>query len=415
MESITLQYKGKKIGLRKIRDDLYEPKNSQILENALGTISTAPDSISVLLVVKTVEGLSELLNSIENKMENRKWAFWIADISKEDKSFDIIEHYGIYCSASIFAPLKMAQGYDPILAKSSLEKISSQYDYEFESQICITQECDSENIDLESFSFVCTKELMREGAVFIESVNLFYDLPIYVICDTETKRYFDSLELKNLIFKLDAEEDILKEVKSKHFQTLYSEIKSPHRVECIFQKMAAMDFALSHHRNTFFLDCDIILVDKIDQNLNKEIILSPHYHCIKNTQNSLKYGFFNAGYLFCADNTFPDYWKELYLTRSKFYEQECMNYIDEAFDTGIFDRRHNWGFWRNNFNIPKDMKSFHLHLTDGIYKSKNAGQGIITMNQKIKDVFYKFLDDNLNREEILYLKDKINFLMNEKK
>jgi len=413
MDSIVLKYKGRKIGLREIENGLYEPKNSKILEDAVG-LSAPSDSISVLLVVKNPEGLHDLLRSIELKMDNRKWAFWVADISGDEKSFNLIEHHGVYTSASIFAPLKMSLEYEPILAMSSLEKISSQYDYEFPSKICIIQEDDSENIDLESFCFVCTKELMREGAVFVESVNLFYDLPIYVICDTETKDYFDSLGFKNLIFKLDAEGEILKEIKSKHFQTLYSKIKSPHRVECIFQKMVVMDFALSQQKNTFFLDCDIILVDRIDEQLNKDVMLSPHYHCMKNISNSLKYGFFNAGYVFCADKTFPDHWKELYLTRSEFYEQECMSYIDEAYDIGIFDRRHNWGFWRNNFNIPKDMKSFHLHLTDGIYKSANAAQGLVNMNQQIKEVFYKFLDDNSDRSNISKLKNKVDLLINEK-
>jgi hypothetical protein len=413
MDSVVLQFKGRKIGLREIGGGLYEPKSNKVLEEAIG-LSSPSDSISVLLVVRELEGLSDLLNSIELKMDNREWAFWVADVSGNEKSLGLIEHHGVYTSASIFAPLKMSSGYDPILAMSSLEKISSQYNYEFPSKICITQEDNSENIDLESFCFVCTKELMREGAVFVESLNLFYDLPIYVICDTETKDYFDSLGFKNLIFKLDAEGEILKEIKSKHFQTLYSEIKSPHRVECIFQKMVVMDFALSHQKNTFFLDSDIILVNKIDERLNKELILSPHYHRVKNISNSLKYGFFNAGYVFCADETFPSYWKDLYLTRSKFYEQECMSYIDEAYDTGIFDRTHNWGFWRNNFDVPKDMKSFHLHLTDGIYRSKNAGQGLINMNQQIKEIFYNFLDNNSDRGEISELRSKINFLINEK-
>ena len=91
-----------------------------------------------------------------------------------------------------------------------------------------------------------------------------------------------------------------------------------------------------------------------------------------------------------------------------------MSYIDEAYDTGIFDRTHNWGFWRNNFDVPKDMKSFHLHLTDGIYRSKNAGQGLINMNQQIKEIFYNFLDNNSDRGEISELRNKINFLINEK-
>ena len=413
MEDGILNFNGKQIGLRGLGNNTFEPKNNSVFENALSNkpVVDSSNNLSVLLLVKSNDGLIDKLNSIEAEMEGKNWAFWIGDTTSGDRVSMILDHHQVYSSSSVFAPLKLSESFEEALTFDYLRKLSAQYNNIFKSEISYIHgenQLDKKH-ELKSFCFVCTKELMKEGAIFIESVRLFYDQPIYIICDLETKSYFDSFDFKNLIFKLDAEGEILKEIKSKHFETLYSEIKSPHRVECIFQKMAAMNFALSEQDNTFFLDSDIVLVNKIDENLNRSLILSPHYHGVKNINNSLRFGFFNAGYVFCAEKNFPDYWKDLYLTRSKFYEQECMNYIAENYDIGIFDKNHNWGFWRSEFKIPCSIRSFHLHLTNGIYGSDCTA--LSKLNEQIKMTFYRYLDLNSKFENMKILQDKIKLIL----
>tara|TARA_Y100000593_G_scaffold93138_1_gene186919 strand:+ start:3115 stop:4338 length:1224 start_codon:yes stop_codon:yes gene_type:complete len=407
MEQSKLNYEGHVLGLRKIGEGVYEPKNKSVFSKI---ISDNPlevnSSISALLVVKNKDALRKKIKEIEEFMGGKNWAFWIADISKDFECFRVLEELSKSSGASMFMPFKIkAQNEES--AVSILRTLSSTSKKYFESEILFHEDTE-EFYDLESFCFVCTKELMKEGAVLIESLKLFYSLPIYLVCDEETKRYFKSLGFTGITYKLDAEGDILEEIKSSHFKTLYSQLVSPHRVECIFQKMHSMNFALENHSNTFFLDTDIVLVNEIDKELNKNVMLSPHYNGVKRYTNSLDYGLFNAGYVFCADKSFPDHWKHLYLTRSKFYEQECMSYICEEYDIGIFDESHNWGFWRPHFKVPEDIKSFHLHLTDGIYTTETA---LIQMNDNIKGCFYKYLFTYSEKPKIEELSKKIKRIL----
>ena len=82
-------------------------------------------------------------------------------------------------------------------------------------------------------------------------------------------------------------------------------------------------------------------------------------------------GIYNAGYIFTDNKDFPDWWEHHYLNKSLFYEQECMNRIPEYFNTEVFTKNHNFGFWRNDVEwthtgpqINFHIKSFHHHMTD---------------------------------------------------
>ena len=58
-------------------------------------------------------------------------------------------------------------------------------------------------------------------------------------------------------------------------------------------------------------------------------------------------GFFNAGFLFCANKTFAKHWRRIYLTDSRFYEQQGMDYISEKYSIDFFDREYNVGWWQH--------------------------------------------------------------------
>ena len=112
------------------------------------------------------------------------------------------------------------------------------------------------------------------------------------------------------------------------------------------------------------------------------VILSPHYYPRGKEHKGFEFGFYNAGYLFCASKGFPRFWKHTYLTDSIFFEQECMNRIFEHYNIQTFSEDHNVGFWRGN-KLPQKAKSIHAHVTSGVDKNRN--QDIIDKNTEIKN------------------------------
>ena len=207
--------------------------------------------------------------------------------------------------------------------------------------------------------------MKEEAAVLIKSLRAFHEEPIYVVCDKETEYFLSciNLDLNNVFFRVEMEQKTLDAIDEKY---KFDRKNDYHRPECIIKKMDCMSYALENHDNVFFLDSDMIVLDSLQEKFDKDIFLSPHYHRAgsSDANNSLDYGFFNAGYVFCANSDLPSFWKDAYINNSNFFEQECMNQICEKFDVGFFDKRHNIGFWRKTFDSKIKPKSIHVHALE---------------------------------------------------
>ena len=147
--------------------------------------------------------------------------------------------------------------------------------------------------------------------------------------------------------------------------------------------MDVMNIALANHDNTLFLDADIIILDSLQEFFESPIVLSPHYYPEEDELKGFEFGFYNAGYVFCAVNSFPNFWKYLYLNNSLFFEQECMNRIPETHLIQTFSKEHNVGFWRGK-EILNKVKSFHFHLSSGV--DENRSEVLKSLNNDIKKV-----------------------------
>lgn len=220
---------------------------------------------------------------------------------------------------------------------------------------------------IESFTFVCTHELIEEAKLMLKTLRRYHDEPIVGVVDDESsfilKKSFNNLILYNYANNTD-----LLSVTSK-LSNIHNNLTKFHRKDCIFKKMEVMKLGLELFNNTFFLDSDIIVCDSLQENFTKDICLSHHYHNDFNMDKQV--GIYNAGYIFTDSKEFPEWWEYHYLNTSTFYEQECMNRIPEYFHTEVFNSRHNVGFWRNDFKwndigpqINFNVKSFHHHMTD---------------------------------------------------
>lgn len=236
---------------------------------------------------------------------------------------------------------------------------------------------------IESFCFVVTANLKEESEVLLRTLRLFHNEPVYVICDKETKIFLNKMKLSdNVKFKTSAEKEHLDAIQKKVFDGHSCIANNVHHAPSIIKKMEVMDFALEHHNNTFFLDTDIIVLDNLQEHFTAEVVLSPHFYSKDQQHKGFEFGFYNAGYLFCANKGFPRFWRHLYLTDSTFFEQEGMNRISDYYNIQTFGKEHNVGFWRGE-GLPFKAKSVHTHISE----SGNAGrgEGLVALNKKTKD------------------------------
>lgn len=248
----------------------------------------------------------------------------------------------------------------------------------------ITKEEPEKYHKIESFCFVLTANIKREGAMMLKSLRKFHDQPVYIICDNESKRFLVQEELKDdtVFCKLTTKKE-LEEINKQIFEDHKCIANDIHRPAEILRKMDVMNFALEHHKNTFFLDADIIVLENLQEYFQAKLILSPHFYPKKFTAHGFDNGFYNAGYVFCASKGFPNYWKHIYLNDSIFFEQECMNRIPDRQNIQTFSRAHNVGFWRRE-EIPKEIKSLHFHISDGV--DRNRSDNLKQMNENIKSI-----------------------------
>ena len=245
---------------------------------------------------------------------------------------------------------------------------------------------------IQSFCFVVTDNLKDEAEVLLKTLRLFHDEPVYIICDKASKIFLNKMKaINNVEFKTSAEKEHLDDIQKKVFDGHSCIANDIHNAPSILKKMEVMDFALKHHDNTFFLDTDIIVLDNLQEYFTAEIVLSPHYYPTENQHKGFEFGFYNAGYLFCANKGFPKFWRHSYLTDSSFFEQECMNRISDHYRIQTFGKEHNVGFWRGE-NLPPKAKSVHTHISE----SGNVGRGLslIALNKKTKDYALTQAKDN---------------------
>lgn len=230
---------------------------------------------------------------------------------------------------------------------------------------------------LDSFSAVCTEPCHREMALAIYSIRRFYHQPILIICDDATDRYLGQFTFKDVIRRVEANPQAIKDIESAVAIRTHNTF---HSRGAIYKKMDAIAWAVNTTGSTMFIDADIVLMSEIHMDITHPVMLSPHYHTEERHGENRKYGGFNAGYVYVSDVHLAEAWREIYLRRSRFYEQEGMAFLFEDFDIGKFSWFHNIGFWRNTHpaepELPFDdalVRSIHCHFDTAAYAKANKG------------------------------------------
>jgi len=254
----------------------------------------------------------------------------------------------------------------------------------------------NQGLEVGSFSFVATKENKKEAAVLLKSIRRLYKCPVYVLSDKATSSYLRKFSFNDVHFRNELDESKLKEVDTGKVK-LHNNFHNP---KIIYKKMDCIEWAMESARRTFFLDSDIIITSTLhDDLLNKDIMLSPHFHEMgAGKELDEQYGKFNAGYIWVSNKDVPKRWKDIYLNESSFYEQKGMEKFKNYFTVGEFDETHNVGFSRfrktwddSNLVLSSDYtkwsksKSFHFHTFKESYVKADKGL------QKGYNALYSFL------------------------
>ena len=375
MATPKLKVRDELVGLRQLNAHIFEAKNMNILKSVVGESRFVKNRFLLCLTVQDIEDeVDDLLFEISGQMVGSNWMAFICDVGSHDNTYKRIcdsKDKPINAVVLQFERIPIDQ------ASAAISKIADIYAEDFPCRIVHRKikKLDTARRKIKSFCTVSTKETIHETDLMIKSLRQFHDQPIYIMCDLATEEFLKPKGYKDLFFKKDARLKQLNKIK-KELEQVVKKRNTFHRPEAILKKMHSMKWAMENNSNTFFLDSDIVVVGNLQDDFAHDIVLSPHYDSVGRARNGLSYGFFNAGYIFCADKTFPDYWEFLYLNRSKFYEQEGMNYIPEKYNIGIFERGHNVGFWRrldgNSLSKIKNIKSFHAHFDPNLDFRNNA-------------------------------------------
>jgi len=223
--------------------------------------------------------------------------------------------------------------------------------------------------EIQSFCFTTSINRISEAKILLKSLRKHHSQPIYIHCDWFSQLVIERLGYKDLIIKPFINEEYLKKISREHIKGKYDILEKIHhcRSDYILAKLRCLRAAMTLYENTLFLDTDIIVLDNLQENFTTKICLSPAHFPEDIEHFGFEYGFYNAGYVFCANRGFPGFWINRFLEDSVFYEQECMNRFSEYYDIQTFDKSHNYGFWRAR-NQPENPKSLHVHITDEIKK-----------------------------------------------
>jgi hypothetical protein len=253
-----------------------------------------------------------------------------------------------------------------------------------------------------SFSFIANDRAKREAALLIKSIRQFYDCPIYALCDDEAKAYLEGLGFDGVKCKVGLnKEELEKSVEKVAHVQRHNDF---HSAPIVHKKMDCIEWALSQSGDTLFVDADIALIKPVHEDLDRdmELMLSPHYHCEDQVKQNTTYGSFNAGYLWTRSPDLPEAWREIYLTRSKFFEQQGMIHLFERFDIGLFGKSHNLGFWRflktwgdsklslRSLGVNwEEAKSLHFHAFPETYA--HADEGLKAGYDRLKEQMWPHL------------------------
>lgn len=205
-----------------------------------------------------------------------------------------------------------------------------------------------------AFCSICTNLVKNDLIGLLFSLSIQHpQAPLHLFVDDETKSFIDSLEpYLNLELHIKVNLD---EWKGKSQRSELE--KSGGWQKLMLQKMDVMNLALSTHADVCYIDTDVLLLEPIVVDKTKEIGVSAHRIL---EDNHRKFGLYNGGILWTRNKSVPQRWKTLGLTKSRYFEQACIENLVEEFSHFVFGEEYNLGWWKveESPEPPKKMLEY---------------------------------------------------------
>jgi hypothetical protein len=248
-----------------------------------------------------------------------------------------------------------------------------------------------------SICSLCTLNNTNDLKYFLKSTKHFEpNTPIILLCDSGISLMVKDYTNIHCIICLD--EFSNKDRKTMEQEGIWNDFMR-YKLHCI-------DEALLKYDDTIYLDIDIVLLQPLPLiDSSKQLGLSPHG--IKK-ENSLKYGYYNAGFIYVNTKEFVKWW-DVAIHTSKFYDQGCLEDSINSFTYFEFDLTNNFGWWRllecedpnimsRKFSINttkkcvtfdnKTLCSIHTHFVDNFPLTIKFNKFINSFLEKC-DTFYQ--------------------------
>ncbi len=214
-----------------------------------------------------------------------------------------------------------------------------------------------------SFCTVSTEQCKHELILLLNSIaHCHPNSPVYIVCDTSTYLSISELFHSNLKINLYVELD--------HYSNLSRQEMTEKGIWGEFQmaKATAIEYALSYHPDTLFVDSDVIFLEPVTHiDKTKQLGVSRGYI---NEETASKVGVYNGGFIWTNQRTLPGKWRQ-YTKTSRYFDQASIEDLVKEFDTFEFPEQYNFQSWRfivgDTPNPEKDFNPTHRHI---LYKNR---------------------------------------------
>ena len=215
-----------------------------------------------------------------------------------------------------------------------------------------------------SFSTVCTSNCAFELIGLLLSLSIYHrGANIYIIADTKTKNIIEEMTPQpklNIIWAIELDK----------YDGLNRTTMEKKNIWLDFQmsKGLIIKKALEIEKDTLLLDCDIIILDEInDIDNTKELGISPQFlpkiHCDK-------WGYYNGGVLWTNSKKVADDWI-MYSKTSRYYDQAAIEDLAKIYKYFEFDENYNLQAWRHIICGPEKIESYiSINNNKIMYKDK---------------------------------------------
>jgi hypothetical protein len=223
-----------------------------------------------------------------------------------------------------------------------------------------------------SFCTICTRPCLPELKGFLRSLALAHPgAKVYIMSDTVLQETYGL----QVTWRIELQRYSALDRAQMEAMGIWAEFQ--------MAKSRIMDVALQHEADTMFLDCDIIVLDKLEAPPPGYALgLSPGF---VRPDIVAKYGYYNGGMVWTNDKAMPSRWR-VHTEKSRYYDQAALEDVAKDYSR-VFEYGENYNVqtWRfvvgvvpELYAIPnkmmlhdKTVKFVHTHFNQPHFVSIN--------------------------------------------